>query len=108
MSGQRKSTALAKKKSPFPTLDDVLAGGRWQLTVGPARTRILAENAPRCQMEIQNKGPAIVEARCRRSEPVILMQGKCTVMPVHGRITGESLDEKWAAVVVEVMPRARS
>jgi len=106
-STKRQNTATVKKKTPaeqkseLPTLDDVLAGGKWELTVMPARTLVLAENAPRCQMEIRNKGPAIVEARCRRGEPVILLQGKFSVIPVHGRITIENLEEKWASVVVE-------
>jgi hypothetical protein len=48
----------------------------------------------------------MVEVRCPRQEPNILLKGKFTIMPARGRITVENLEEESATVQVEFMPKA--
>jgi hypothetical protein len=43
-------------------------------------------------MTIRNLGPAMVEVRCPRKDPNILLKGKFTIMPVRGPITVETLE----------------
>jgi hypothetical protein len=97
----------AEKKSEVPTHDGVREnpGRKWKLSVGPMETVSIAENAPLCQMVVQNLGPAIVEVRCENGDPVVLMPGKLTLMSAYGRITVESVEEKWATVELDFMPR---
>ena len=115
-----KSTAAAKRELPvrvkpereFPIGDAVLENPsrKWQLRVGPKETIFAAENAPLCQLVIQNLGPAIVEVRSGDSErdTVILMPGKLTVMLAFGRIRIENVeDEKWAIAEMEFSPRMK-
>src|SRR5208282_6313684 len=82
-------------------------GRKWQLSVGPMETICIAENAPLCQMVVQNQGPAVVEVRCENGDPVVLMQGKLALMSAYGRITVESVEENWATVGLDFMPRTR-
>ena len=83
-------------------------GRKWKLSVGPMETICIAENAPLCQMVVQNDGPAVVEVRCEDGDPVVLMQGKLALMSAYGRITVESVEENWAIVEMEFMPRTRT
>ena len=78
-----------------------------ELSFGPMETICIAENAPLCQMVVQNDGPAVVEVRCEDGDPVVLMQGKLALMSAYGRITVESVEENWAIVEMEFMPRTR-
>jgi len=103
--GKTKRPASRKKKVP---IGDAVLGNpdrKWRLSVGPMETVFAAESAPLCQMVIQNLGPAIVEIHCTESETTILMPGKLSVMLAYGRITIENVEEKWAIVEMEFMPR---
>jgi hypothetical protein len=107
---KRNRAALAKQKH-VPTGDAVLEspGRKWQLRVGPKETVFAAENAPLCQLVIQNLGPDVVEVHSGDSEreTVILMPGKLSVMLAYGRIKIENVEEKWAIVEMEFMPRMK-
>ena len=119
MSTRKKSRPAAKpKRSPssegksnVPSGDTVLEnpGRKWQLRVGPKETVFAAENAPLCQMVIQNHGPAVVEVHAGDSEreTAILMPGKLSVMLAYGRIKVENVDEKWAIVEMDFTPRMK-
>jgi hypothetical protein len=98
----------AEKKSEVQTHDGgplENPGRNWSLTVGPMETISVAENAPLCQMVIQNLGPAIVEVRCETGDPMVLMPGKLTLMSAYGRIVVESMEEKWATLDLDFTPR---
>ena len=97
----------AKQASTVPG-QEVENPGKWKLSVGPMETVSIAENAPLCQMVVQNLGPAVVEVRCEDDDPVALMQGKLALMSAYGRITVESVEENWAVVEMEFMPRTRT
>ena len=101
---RQKAETAAKRK--LAGGDKSLLGKKWQLWVAPAQKKIVAEDAPSCHMMIQNLGPAMVEVRCPRQEPNILLKGKFTIMPARGRITVENLEEESATVQVEFMPKA--
>jgi hypothetical protein len=49
-------------------------------------------------MTIRNLGSAMVEVRCPRKEPHILLPGKFTIISVRGRITLESLENALADI----------
>ena len=108
---KRKRVVPAKRKRAVPTGDAVLENPsrKWQLRVGPKETVSAAENAPLCQLVIQNLGPAVVEVHCGESErdTVILMPGKLSVMLAYGRIKIENVEEKWAIVEMEFSPRMK-
>jgi hypothetical protein len=119
MSTRTKNKATAKRersvpperKRNVPTGDAVLEnpGRKWQLRIGPKETAIAGENAPLCQMVVQNLGPAVVEVHAGESEreTVILMPGKLSVMLAYGRIKIENVDEEWAVVEMEFTPRVK-
>jgi hypothetical protein len=108
---KRKLAGRAKRESNVPIGEAVLEnpGRKWQLRVGPKETVFAAENAPLCQLVIQNLGPAVVEVHSGDSEreTVILMPGKLCVMLAYGRIKIENVEEKWAIVEMEFMPRMK-
>jgi hypothetical protein len=109
--GKSKAADCAKRGTKVPTGDAILENPsrKWQLQVGPKETVFAAENAPLCQLVIQNLGPAVVEVHAgeRDRDTVILMPGKLTVMLAYGRIRIESVEEKWAIVDMEFLPRMK-
>jgi hypothetical protein len=119
---QTKSAALAKRqvgpkrekknvpKKNVPSGERVLenAGRKWQVRIGLMETVTIAENAPLCQMVVQNQGPATIEVRVEDREPIVLMLGKLSLMSAYGRVTVQSLEENWATVEMEFLPRTRN
>lgn len=118
MSAQKKKKGAAKRKplvptegnSKVPTGDKVLenAGRKWPVRIGPMETAHVAENAPLCQMVVQNQGPATVEVRVENSEPMVLMPGKLSLMSAYGTIAIQSLEENWALVEMDFLPRTKA
>ncbi len=102
---QYRNKATEQLKHPGPEAAE--NPGKWKLAVGPMETVSIAENAPLCQMVVQNLGPAVVEVRCENDDPVVLMQGKLALMSAYGSITVESVEENWATVELDFMPRTR-
>jgi hypothetical protein len=101
-------TKKRTKAADDPTYDGALEnpGRKWKLSIGPLETVSIAENAPLCQMVAQNLGPSVVEIRCENGDPVVLLQGKLALMSAYGRITVESVEDKWAAIELDFMPRS--
>jgi hypothetical protein len=106
MQYRNKATEQQKHTVPGPEAAEN-PGWKWKLSVGPMETVSIAEDAPLCQMVVQNLGPAIVEIRCENGEPVVLMPGKLCLMSAYGRITVESVEENWATVELDFLPRTR-
>jgi len=105
---QYRNKATEQQKHTVPDQEPALENpGKWKLAVGPMETVSIAENAPLCQMVVQNLGPAVVEVRCENDDPVVLMQGKLALMSAYGSITVESVEENWATVGLDFMPRTR-
>ncbi len=106
---QYRNKATEQQKHTVPDQEPALEnpGRKWKLSVGPMETVSIAEDAPLCQMVVQNLGPAIVEVRSEDGDPVVLMQGKLTLMSAYGRITVESVEENWATVELDFLPRTR-
>jgi hypothetical protein len=102
-----KHAAPAMQKRTVPGQGSALEnpGGKWRLSVGPAETVMVAENAPLAQMVIQNHGPATVEVRCE-NEAVLLVPGKLWLMLAHGRISIASAEE--ATVALDFTPRQKA
>jgi hypothetical protein len=110
VSAKRKRTVPAKRKRMVPTGDGVLENPdrKWRLVIGPMETAFAAENAPLCQMVIQNQGLSVIEVRAgEMEEAVVLMPGKLSVMLAYGRIIIENVEEKLAIVEMEFSPRAK-
>jgi hypothetical protein len=105
-----KKKAPAKQKSKVPT--DLAVGEnrdrKWRINIGPMETVVVAQNAPLCQLVVQNLGPANFEVRCgEMEEPVVLRPGKLTILLAYGTITIESVEEKSAIAEMEFMPRTK-
>ena len=69
------------------------------------QTVLIADNAPLCQMVMQNHGPGSVQVRCDRAL-VLLAPGALWLMLAHGKIGIECNEE--ASVDLDFMPRHKA
>jgi hypothetical protein len=95
------------KEHKLPGGDKRLLGTHWRRQIDGMQKETVVDDAPSCFMTIRNLGPAMVEVRCRRKEPHILLHGKFTIMPVRGRITVESLENALADICFHFEPKHR-
>ncbi len=115
---KKKSAATARRKLPVrpkrqsqvpaPAQTQENAGRKWQVRIGPMETITIAKNAPLCQLVVQNHGPATVEVCIEDGEPIVLLLGKLSIASAYGRVSVASLEENWATVEMEFLPRTKS
>jgi len=80
MSTKGKSAAPTRKEKKAPaeqknTTDDGAMenpGRKWQLRVGPMETIVISENAPLCQMVIQNRARPSLRFVAKMASPLFL------------------------------------
>ena len=98
-----KATGMKKHKPPGG--NKMLLGTHWRWQIEAMQKETVTYDAPSCLMTIRNLGPAMVEVRCPRQEPNILLQGKFTIVPIRGRITVENLENAPANIQVDFNPK---
>jgi hypothetical protein len=95
------------KKHNLPGGDKRLLGTHWRRQIDGMQKETVVDDAPSCFMTVRNLGPAMVEVRCPRKEPHILLHGKFAIMPVRGRVTVESLENESADICFHFEPTHR-
>jgi hypothetical protein len=99
--------ATGMKKHKHPGGNKMLLGTHWRWQIDGMQKETVTHDAPSCLMTIRNLGPAMVEVRCPRKEPNILLKGKFTIMPVRGPITVENLEDESADICLNFEPKPR-
>jgi hypothetical protein len=99
-----KNTRLKKHK--LAGGNKMLLGTHWRWQIDGMKKEIVIYDAPSCLMTIRNLGPAMVEVRCPRKEPHVLLPGKFTIMPVRGPITVENLEHESADIHFYFEPKS--
>ena len=107
---KKKTTVVAKQEYPVPIeWNDAVQrreSGRWTVHIEPGKPAFIADNVV-LFIAMKNHGPStvLVTNGIRDGEKVVV--DLVRVLPVHGELTLETMDNQSATVEMEFMPRTR-
>jgi hypothetical protein len=96
-------------KEAEPTVHDAVQeriGGRWTQLIGAGQTVCIANNVMLYAV-IKNNGPSTVLVSSGYRDSEKLVANVLRVLPVTGLLSLETVDDKYAMVEMEFMPRTR-